>query len=1504
MQYLRYYFAVYLFLACTWSAAEELIAEKSGVWSDNTIWRQITYSPTIKTEVDYFPNSSATSVSIEKDVTIDGDYVVRSVMTGYSSKTNYLYCQGDSITLTIDAFSRHINLRGGESASSNDLHLHCDIFATYSAAPSTATAQITYSDNATDATAPKYLTLYKSFKTTEPIHIDGLGAARSYLTINGDVEAVYGGVYATMDISKASVVLNGNLDVANLTVTTNSSLTLNGKLFAHGITGKNLNGVKIQSPAVIGENAGVEIQGSYGNFHIGDGGDVVVNSGEGSLVVPRFLRMDGKSKLTFNKTGSLVVNKDNPENIAPLWFWTGSETVVFNANNHLRGFCVGSNSQITIELGDNCSLLELDSLTVKLDSDEGYLKSSNSLTFKNFRNNTVKVNSVRSPSELKRIFADGFADGSFYISSDGYLNAFACGEKIIDGFLNTSAVPTVNSSTVKKNSDGSISLNSTGKTGWTTGIKTLKLKPNTQYSVRLKYKIDGSQSNGTMLAFVRNQSTQDPSTDYVNSSMSVYDQECSIFFTITTDSAGGEYAICIDTNKQVVGEIWDFEVFEEPSFVYVPADADSEYTGEISNIPTGAPDFDVQLPQADTPEITPQDCIEMFGLTEDVTNAVEIIRGIINYCKSNSIKKVTLPRGTYYEKGNFRLEFTYMTDFTFDGNGSTIIFNKYLKKSNNVNMYVANNTRLKICNFNMDWDWDENPLASIVEVVGMNKSGTNYVDFKFIEYDYFPMRDVRVATLSRYDPETQSVGVEGGYTKSYEMYVGQNIPTVEWLSDNVLRVYVDASQYEIGHLLRMQHSYYEMGGMNFQSNNHLTMENVNIYSCSGHAMTIGGTQQYTHLKNVNIVRPPNSERRAITCTADHLHISSSRGYIKIEDCEFSRGADDCINFHDCTTFMYPYTSTSLKTMNDRNTYLYTVGQTLEFRHGDFSPTDFSAKVVALNVLDAANGIREVVFDRELPEVYKDGFLLFNHNYDTSNIIVRNCYFHDNRARGILILARNLTMENCKFFHNEMGALKFETGYTTNSWCEGYGVDNVVIRNCVFDTVNPSDSASKDGFARDIYFGVYIKQDPSTDQTYYPILKNILLEGNTFYNTYGLAAWIASTGNLIIRDNLFVNEKPRNNPLSYRGAFRLSYSSGTKIVNNTYIESANPMSPGVFYSPSSTTEILIAGNRTIPKPDVSIQSQPEGISLRLKPDESVSGILEVGAESYYQKNYQWYMSVSSDTDEMVFAALENQTSSSLDLSEIQISGTAYFYCAVSDATSSVNTQLAEVSVERYITQLGETSKNVFRSDDFTWNFEADYPVERWIFRGDEISGLVFNASSGSLSGAVSASGAYTFAVEAITASGASSGAVSYTLNVSENTREYDAWLSSNFTEAERENPEISGDLATPAADGVTNLQKFAMGFSAKAAVSPSDASLRPVNDPDYDISFEFYKSASVSAKDVKIVVQESDDLSSWVDCPDATYIVKEATYPNLKMQAGIKFAQKPSKKFFRLKIDKM
>lgn len=58
----------------------------------------------------------------------------------------------------------------------------------------------------------------------------------------------------------------------------------------------------------------------------------------------------------------------------------------------------------------------------------------------------------------------------------------------------------------------------------------------------------------------------------------------------------------------------------------------------------------------------------------------------------------------------------------------------------------------------------------------------------------------------------------------------------------------------------------------------------------------------------------------------------------------------------------------------------------------------------------------------------------------------------------------------------MGGIKLETGYTFNLWSEGYGVNNVVVRNCEFDSVNVCDRKYQNK-ARDIFIGAYLRRDP-------------------------------------------------------------------------------------------------------------------------------------------------------------------------------------------------------------------------------------------------------------------------------------------------------------------------------------------------------------------------------------------------------------------------------------------
>ena len=201
-------------------------------------------------------------------------------------------------------------------------------------------------------------------------------------------------------------------------------------------------------------------------------------------------------------------------------------------------------------------------------------------------------------------------------------------------------------------------------------------------------------------------------------------------------------------------------------------------------------------------------------------------------------------------------------------------------------------------------------------------------------------------------------------------------------------------------------------------NRHVTVEDVNIYSSPGNLFFIDGQQQYWQFRRVRVVPPEGVPRRAITSTADYCHISRSCGFFKMENCEFSMGADDILNAHDCSGFAMksgPNAITS-RNINVRGIKSYRPGAEIELRHSDYSPTGFRAAIRSIRKLDEAAGIYEFTFDREVPEPNRagQGFVMFNRSFGTRNLIIRNNYFHDSRLRGNLILASDVTIENNRF----------------------------------------------------------------------------------------------------------------------------------------------------------------------------------------------------------------------------------------------------------------------------------------------------------------------------------------------------------------------------------------------------------------------------------------------------------------------------------------------------------
>ena len=148
----------------------------------------------------------------------------------------------------------------------------------------------------------------------------------------------------------------------------------------------------------------------------------------------------------------------------------------------------------------------------------------------------------------------------------------------------------------------------------------------------------------------------------------------------------------------------------------------------------------------------------------------------------------------------------------------------------------------------------------------------------------------------------------------------------------------------------------------------------------------------------------------------------------------------------------------------------------------------------------------------------------------------------------------------------MGAIKIETGYTLNAWSEGYGVSNVVIRGNLFENQNPSGSNSLHR-ERTIYAGIYLKRDPSEDVTDYPIIRDLLFEGNTFRNSCGVAAYVTSSQNVTFLDNVFEDPVPRRRELPYRAQLFFANARDVKVFGSDYKPSAS-VTPAVVYDAGS------------------------------------------------------------------------------------------------------------------------------------------------------------------------------------------------------------------------------------------------------------------------------------------------------------------------------------------------
>ena len=521
----------------------------------------------------------------------------------------------------------------------------------------------------------------------------------------------------------------------------------------------------------------------------------------------------------------------------------------------------------------------------------------------------------------------------------------------------------------------------------------------------------------------------------------------------------------------------------------------------------GAAEFDVMRPIAGV-VVRARD----YGVEPEKPDNTLALNALLDACRTNGPVHLVFDPGVYHFIGGDGVRLEGLQDFVFDGAGAEFVF----LRERGVNFSIRGCKRLEMRDFSVDWDWDRDPLASLVEIA---ETADDHVDFRFVHYETFPRRDVRIAYASPWDAETCSVGVpRKGCGRGFDMtWSGGKRPDTpkKWIGGNRLRIGVrPGAEFGKGDFYRVQHYYYDLGGFRFDSCAEVYLEKVEIKSCPGFALHFNGGRGF-HLRNVNVRPPAENEKRVISCTADHLHVRSSRGFFKLEGCDFSGGGDDCANFHDITAFaLADEGGCSLLVRGGVSGFK--VGDPVELRNVDYSETGFVSRIVETRRVSERRGYGEIVFAERLPKPKGEGFVAINRRHDTHNIILRDCFFHDNRARGVIVQCPDVTIERCRFRHNESEAMKITTGWTRNLWCEGVGVTNMVVRNCVFERTNAAR-----GTRQAVFIGTYMEV-PSYERlnmTDFPILRDILFEGNRFVDIPALDVLVGSSRNFIFDSNV-------------------------------------------------------------------------------------------------------------------------------------------------------------------------------------------------------------------------------------------------------------------------------------------------------------------------------------------------------------------------------------------------
>ncbi|MBV8969181.1 MAG: hypothetical protein JO331_08995, partial [Verrucomicrobia bacterium] len=168
-----------------------------------------------------------------------------------------------------------------------------------------------------------------------------------------------------------------------------------------------------------------------------------------------------------------------------------------------------------------------------------------------------------------------------------------------------------------------------------------------------------------------------------------------------------------------------------------------------------------------------------------------------------------------------------LTDFVFDGGGSTFLYHQI---KGGAGMFIENCTRTVLTNFNLDWDWKIDPLASVGRVTKVDPS---YFEIRF--ETAAPMDPKRWETMN---PLDEKLRVPGTGTE-FGNFGPKKIDKIDPQTVRVWPTYRVPAK--LGQLYLLRHYTYEKHAIVMANNVHLSLQSVTVFSFPGLVLSLAVT---------------------------------------------------------------------------------------------------------------------------------------------------------------------------------------------------------------------------------------------------------------------------------------------------------------------------------------------------------------------------------------------------------------------------------------------------------------------------------------------------------------------------------------------------------------------------------------------------------------------------------------------------------------------------------------